>query len=110
MNKNSNVEIVHRSGNEISHSNCLVVAPYRKTANSQILATIEHYMVNDEPGGFPWKISPVLQDGVPLKEAMERAVQHACENAIPAILVNEHDFSTDVEKQRTDTKILKVSA
>ena len=67
-------------------------------------------MLNDDPDGFPWKISPVLQEGIPLKEAMERAVQHARENEIPAILVNEHDFSTDVEKQRTDTKILKVSA
>ncbi len=56
------VEIIPRYNDEISHPNCLVVAPFRKTAHSPtIMATVEHYLENPEHGGFPWTIVPVTR-------------------------------------------------
>ena len=111
MDNNSNVEIVHRSGNEITHSNCLVVAPYRDNPDSrELLATVEHFSQNDAAGAFPWQILPVITEGIPLKEAMDAAVQYAGANGIPVVLVNPHDFSTTAEKQQTDTKVIQVKA
>ncbi len=111
MNNNPNVEIIHRSGDEISHPNCLVVAPYQQTPNSRkLLATIEHFRTNDDPAGFPWKILPVTEQGLPLKEAMDLALSYAESNGVPAILVNQHDFSTEAERQQTDTTVVKIRA
>ena len=111
MDNNSNIKIIHRSDNEISHSNCLVVAPYTEDPDSrQLLATVEHFSENTDPGGFPWKILPVIPQGVSLKEAMDVAVEYAGNNAVPVILVNAHEFSTNAEKQQTDTKVLQVKA
>lgn len=111
MDNNSNIEIIHRSGNEISHSNCLVVAPYRDNPNSrEPLATVEHFSQNGASEAFPWKIVPVVTEGLPLKEAMDVAVQYAGANGVPVVLVNPHDFSTAAEMQQTDTKVLQVKA
>jgi hypothetical protein len=104
------VEIIPRYNDEISHPNCLVVAPFRKTAHGPtILATVEHYLENPEPGGFPWTIVPVTREPLVLKAAMEAALSFAEDNSIPVIFLNQDGFSTAAEKQQTDTTVLKTS-
>ena len=105
------VEIVPRYNDDISHPNCLVVAPYRKTQHGPtIMATVEHYAENPEPGGFPWTIRPVTREPLALKAAMEAALSFAEDNNIPVIFVNQDGFSTAADKQQTDTKALKTGA
>ena len=105
------VQIIHRVSNEVAHPNCLVVAPYRENAETtELLATVEHFIKHQDPSGFPWKILPITQSGVILKTAMALALDYASKNAIPVILVNQEDFSTDVEKQQTDTKMIQVES
>ena len=105
------VEIIPRYNDDISHPNCLVVAPFRKTEHGPtIMATVEHYSENPEPGGFPWTILPVTSKSLTLKAAMEAALSFAEDNNIPVIFVNQDGFSTAAEKQQTDTKVLKTGA
>ncbi len=107
----TSVEIIPRYNNDISHPNCLVVAPFRKTEHGPtIMATVEHYSENPEPGGFPWTILPVTSESLKLKAAMEAALSFAEDNNIPVIFVNQDGFSTAAEKQQTDTKVLKTGA
>ena len=105
------VEIIPRYNDDISHPNCLVVAPFRKTEHGPtILATVEHYLENPEPGGFPWTILNVTSTHLELKAAMEAALSFAAENNIPVIFVNQDGFSTAAEKQQTDTKAIRTGA
>jgi len=105
------VQIIHRVGNEVAHPNCLVVSPYREnTETTELLATVEHFIKHQDPSGFPWKIVPITQSGVILKTAMVLALDYASKNDIPVILVNQEEFSTDVEKQQTDTKMIQVKS
>ncbi len=105
------VEIIPRYHDDISHPNCLVVAPFRKSEHGPtIMATVEHYFENSEPGGFPWTILPVTSEPLTLKAAMEAALSFAEHNNIPVIFVNQDGFSTAAEKQQTDTKALKTGA
>jgi hypothetical protein len=102
------VEIIPRYSDDISHPNCLVVAPFRKTEHGPtIMATVEHYFENSEPGGFPWTILPVTSEPLTLKAAMETALSFAEHNNIPVIFVNQDGFSTAAEKQQTDTKAIR---
>jgi len=104
------VEIIPRYNNDISHPNCLVVAPFRKTKHGPtIMATVEHYFENSEPGGFPWTILQVTSEPLTLKAAMETALSFAEHNNIPVIFLNQDGFSTDAEKQQTDTKAFKTA-
>ena len=105
------VEIIPRYGDDISHPNCLVVAPFRKTEHGPtIMATVEHYFENPEPGGFPWTIKPVTPEPLVLKIAMETALSFAEDNNIPVIFLNQDGFSTEAERQQTDTRALKTGA
>ncbi len=105
------VEIIPRYNNDISHPNCLVVAPFRKTEHGPtIMATVEHYSENPEPGVFPWTILTVTSEPLTLRAAMEAALSFAGNNNIPVIFVNQDGFSTAAEKQQTDTKALKIGA
>ena len=102
------VEIIPRYNDDISHPNCLVVAPFRKTEHGPtIMATVEHYFENSEPGGFPWTIASVTAEPLVLKAAMEAALSFAEQNNIPVIFVNQDGFSTAAEKKQTDTKAIK---
>ena len=102
------VEIIPRYNNDISHPNCLVVAPFRKTEHGPtIMATVEHYYENPEPGGFPWIIVPITPEPLVLKAAMEAAVSFAENNNIPVIFLDQDGFSTASEREQTDTKALK---
>ncbi len=102
------VEIIPRYNDDISHPNCLVVAPFRKTEHGPtIMATVEHYRENPESSGFPWSIIAVTKEPLTLKAAMETALSFAEHNNIPVIFLNQDGFSTAAEKQQTDTKALK---
>ena len=101
------MQVIPRSGNEISYPNCLVVDPYREAATGdQLLATVEHFIENRDQTGFPWKILPVSEGAMSLKLAMDAALTYAQKNRVPVILVNHDDLSTDDEKRQTDTTIL----
>jgi len=105
------VEIIPRYNDDISHPNCLVVSPFRKTEHGPtIMATVEHYCANPEPGGFPWTIKPVIPEALVLKAAMEAAVSFAEDNNVPVIFLDQDGFSTASEKQQTDTKALKTGS
>ena len=105
----SSVQIVPRYDDDISHPNCLVVAPFRKTTHGPtIMASVEHYSENPEPSGFPWTIVPVTPEPLVLKAAMEVALRFAESNNVPVIFLNQDGFSTDAEKRQTDTKALKI--
>lgn len=102
------VMIIPRYGDDISSSNCLVVAPFRKSERGPtILATVEHYRANAADTGFPWTILPVVADATPLQRAMDTAISYAKANGVYAIFVNQDGFSSDAEKRQTDTKALK---
>ena len=105
------VEIIPRYNDDISHPNCLVVAPFRKTEHGPtIMATVEHYSENPEPGGFPWTILHVTSKPLELKAAMEAALSFAAKNNIPVIFLNQDGFSTAAEKQQSDTKAIRTGA
>ncbi len=103
--------IIPRYDDDISSSNCLVVAPFRKSERSPtILATVEHYRANDAESGFPWTILPVVAEATPLQQAMDAAISYAKENGVYAIFVNQDGFSSDSEKRQTDTRAMKPGA
>ncbi len=105
------VMIIPRYSDDISSSNCLVVAPFRKSERGPtIMATVEHYRANDADSGFPWTILPVVGEALPLKQAMESAVRYAKANGVYAIFVNQDGFSSETEKRQTDTKALRTGA
>ncbi len=95
---------------DISHPNCLVVAPYLDPAYGPILfANVEHYLESKDPTGFPWKITLLTEEPVRLKAAVDAALKYAKENDVPVILINQDGFSTDEEKEQTGTtEILKL--
>lgn len=102
------VMIIPRYDDDISSSNCLVVAPYRKSERGPtILAYVEHYRANAADSGFPWTILPVVSEAMPLKQAMDTAISYAKENGVYAIFVNQDGFSSESEKRQTDTKAMK---
>ena len=101
----SKVSLLPRYDDSISYPNCLVVDPFRKLAYGKvIMATVEHYFENQNPGEFPWTIIPVLEKPLPLKDAVSAAVSFAEKNNIPIILLNQDGFSSDAEKRQTDTQ------
>lgn len=105
------VQLVPRYDDDISHPNCLVVAPFRKLRyGSTIMATIEHYRSNPERSGFPWTILSVIERPLELKAAVEEAMKYAAANGIPVVFLNQDGFSSDQELQKTDTKALKTGA
>jgi len=107
----SQVSLVPRYDDAISYPNCLVVDPFRKIAHGKvIMATVEHYFENQNASGFPWTIIPVLEKPLPLKDAVSAAVSFADENNIPVILLNQDGFSSEAEKQQTDTQSLKTGS
>lgn len=95
---------------DISHPNCLVVAPYRDPAYGPVLfANVEHYLESKDPTGFPWEITLLTEEPVRLKAAVDAALKYAKENDVPVILINQDGFSTDEEKEQTGTtEILKL--
>ena len=106
----NDVMIIPRYDDDISSSNCLVVAPYRKSERGPtILATVEHYRANDAESGFPWTILPVVSESMPLQQAMDAAIRYAKENGVYAIFVNQDGFSSEAEKRQTDTKSMKTA-
>ena len=101
------VAVVPRNGNELPHSNCLVVEPLRDPHNGdRLLASVEHYREVENPTGFPWRITPVNNDPLGFKEAMELAMAYATDHSVPVIVVNHDGMSSDSERQQTDTAIL----
>jgi hypothetical protein len=75
-----------------------------------ILATVEHYRANVSDSGFPWTILPVVSEAMPLKQAMDAAVNYAKANGVYAIFVNQDGFSSEAEKRQSDTKAMKTAA
>lgn len=105
------VLIIPRYNDDISNSNCLVVAPFRKSERGPtILATVEHYRATAADSGFPWTILPVVSEAMPLKQAMDAAVSYAKANGVYAIFVNQDGFSSEAEKRQSDTKAMKTAA
>jgi len=101
------IQLVPRYTDDIGHPNCLVVAPFRKSAQTPtIMATVEHYREKLDPKGFPWTILPVTEEALVLKAAVEAAVKYAEDNDIRVIFLNQNGFSTTAERQQTDTKAL----
>ena len=103
------VQIIPRyNDDEIMHLNCLIVAPFRKTAyGPRIMATVEHYCKNKDSEVFPWTIVQVTMEAIALKAAMEAALTYAQDNNVPVILLNQDGFSTAAEKQQTDTILIR---
>ncbi len=103
------VKIIPRYDDQINHPNCLVVAPYRDSASGPvIMANVEHYLENEDATGFPWKIIRVIEAPLSLKVAVDVALEYAKTNNVPVILLDQDGFSTDTERQQTDTKVLKI--
>ena len=102
------IQIIPRYDDDISHPNCLIVAPFRKTEHGPtIMATVEHYLWKKDCAGFPWTIVKVTEEALVLKAAVEAALKYAEDNKIPVIFLNQDGFSTDAEKQQTDTTAIK---
>ena len=103
------IQVIPRYNDDISHPNCLIVDPYRKTAHGPtIMATVEHYLWKKDSTGFPWTIVKLTAEALVLKAAMEAALKYAEDNNVPVILLNnQNGFSTDAEKKQTDTKVIK---
>ena len=100
--------LIPRYDEGISHPNCIIIAPFRKTSGDPtIMATVEHYAKNANPGGFPWTILPVTQQPLPLRTAVAEAFRFAKTNKIAVIYLNQDGFSSDAELRQTDTKALK---
>jgi hypothetical protein len=102
------IEIIPRYNDDISHPNCLIVAPFRKSAHGPtIMATVEHYLWKKDSTGFPWTIIPVAQEPLVLKAAVEAALAYAEDKKVPVIFLNQDGFSTDAERKQTDTTVIK---
>ncbi|MEE8542810.1 MAG: hypothetical protein V3S94_03050, partial [Gammaproteobacteria bacterium] len=72
------IKLIPRTDDQIDHPNCLVVAPYRLSAEGPtIMATVEHYKEDTESEGFPWKIIQVTEKALLLKAAVDKAVEYA---------------------------------
>lgn len=105
------VQLIPRYDDDISHPNCLVVAPFRQTKHRPtIMATVEHYAENPDPNGFPWTILPVIENPLELKAAVDEAMKFAKANGVPVVFLNQDGFSSADELQQTDTKALKTGA
>lgn len=103
------VTVLPRSGNEIPYPNCLVVEPFRDAAqNDQLCASVEHFVEIQNPTGFPWKITPVNNEPIGFKDAVELAMAYAQRHGVPVILVNHDDLSSAAERQQTDTTVLNM--
>ncbi len=105
------VQIIPRyDESDITHPNCLVVAPFRDPSYGPILfANVEHYLESKEATGFPWEITLLTEEPLRLKDAVDAAVDYAEENDVPVILINQDGFSTDEEREQTGTTaILKL--
>ena len=102
------IKIIPRYDDDISHPNCLIVAPFRKTAHGPtIMATVEHYLWKKDCSGFPWTIVEVTEEPLVLKAAVEAALKYAEDRKITVIFLNQDGFSTDAEKQQTNTIVIK---
>ncbi len=103
------IKLIPRTDDQIDHPNCLVVAPYRLSAEGPtIMATVEHYKEDTESEGFPWKIIQVTEKALLLKAAVDKAVEYAKASDVPVILLNVDGFSTAAERRQTDTKQVKI--
>ncbi len=103
------IKLIPRTDDQIDHPNCLVVAPYRLSAEGPtIMATVEHYKEDQESAGFPWKILQVTEEALLLKAAVDVAVEYAKTNDVPVILLNVDGFSTAAERRQTDTIRVKI--
>lgn len=103
----SGVTVVPRNGNELPHPNCLVVEPSRDPhSGDRLLASVEHFREVENPSGFPWRITPVNNEPLGFKEAMELAMAYAKRHAVPVIVVNHDGMSSDSERRQTDTAVL----
>ncbi len=103
------IKLIPRYDDHIDHPNCLVVAPYRKSAEGPtIMATVEHYRESEESTGFPWKILQVTEKALLLKAAVDAAVEYAKTNDVPVILLNIDGFSSAAERRQTDTERVKI--
>ncbi len=103
------IKLIPRTDDQINHPNCLVVAPYRLSAEGPtIMATVEHYFENKESTGFPWKILQVTEKALLLKAAVDKAVEYAKANDVPVILLNVDGFSSAAERRQTDTERVKI--
>ena len=59
--------------------------------------------------GFPWEITLVTEEPLSLKAAVDVALRYAEDNNVSVIFRNQDDFSTDTEREQTDTtEILKL--
>jgi hypothetical protein len=101
-------KVIPWSGAEIHYSNCLVVNSHRDPPDGPtVLATVDHFVKQENQGGFPWKILPVTEEPTSFRAAMDLAAKYAREQNVPVILVNPDGLSSDAEKQQTDTVILQ---
>ncbi len=109
LSETGDIQIIPRyDERDIGHPNCLVVAPYRDSANgTTIMATVEHYFENKESAGFPWKILQVTEEPLTLQAAVDAALRYAVDNNVFVIFLNQDGFSTDAEKQQTNTIVIK---
>jgi len=97
-------EVIPWSGAEIHHSNCLVVNTHRDPPDGPtVLATVDHYVKQENQGGFPWKILRVTEEPTSFIAAMNLAAKYAREQNVPVILVNSDGLSSDAEKLLTNT-------
>ena len=99
------VQIIPRyDESDITHPNCLVIAPYRDPSYGPLLfANVEHYLKSTDPTGFPWEIILLTQEPLRLNAAVDLAVKYAEENDVPVILINQDGFSTAEEREQTGT-------
>ncbi len=105
------IQIIPRyDESDITHPNCLVVAPHLDPEYGPILfANVEHYLENKDSTGFPWEIVLLTEEPLRLKAAVDVALKYAEENDVPVILINQDGFSTADERQQTGTtQILKL--
>ena len=98
------IQVIPRPENEISYPNCLVVDPEPGADGSSMVATVDHFVLEEESADFPWHIVPVVEEPIPFEEAMEAAAQYADEYAVPIILVNQ-----DERKRPTNTAIRRLA-
>ena len=103
--------LIPRYDEDITHPNCLIIAPFRKSARGPtIMATVEHYLQNPNPGGFPWTIRSVTSEPLLLKAAVTAAFHYAKANKVAVIYLNQDGFSTEDELAQSDTRALKTGA
>lgn len=99
-------EVLPRDGIEIDHTNCLVVDPQLSGIGGKLVATVEHFELLNDPEGFPWQVTQVVENPLGLKEAMEQAREYATQQGVPVILVNQEQLGTARQRQQTDTSII----